>query len=207
MSKKSKKIAAKSLYVQVEGEVKAPEYTTTTTSTGGHKVFWKARPLTSEQLEEAHPTEVKFPNQCGTFKMLMKKSYETHLIKNEDYSPANITIMGETGVIVRIWDKFCRICNLKGIPFPCVGPDLRDLQAKLNVKIAIAHSEGKEELEKELHSVYAKLSEIEKKSEFNFSLAKEKEAAVKDEALEDTWLDLMTYAIIGNIFRKGNWGR
>jgi len=73
---------------------------------------------------DKHVTEQTFPNQTVEFRKIIEEMYQTHLSKNSDYSPANILYMGEVGVIVRIWDKFCRICNLTGIPVPSVKAEI-----------------------------------------------------------------------------------
>ena len=50
-----------------------------------------------------------------------------------------------------------------------------------------------------------KLNEIKKKSEFDFSNVKPK--SPKNESIEDAWLDLSVYSIIGLLQKSGKWGR
>ncbi len=61
-----------------------------------------------------HPTELRCPQQVIRFAEVLGQMYRTHLDKNADYSPANIGGMGSQGVIVRLWDKMCRLMNLQG---------------------------------------------------------------------------------------------
>jgi uncharacterized protein DUF4406 len=68
-------------------------------------------------LPELHPTEVMSPNQCKGFRELVGKMYRTHFSKNADYSPANILLTGETGLVTRLWDKTARLLNLTGFKF------------------------------------------------------------------------------------------
>jgi hypothetical protein len=64
-----------------------------------------------------HPTEVNSPEQCKAFREQVGIMYRTHLSKNEDYSPANILLTGETGLVTRLWDKTARLLNLTGFKF------------------------------------------------------------------------------------------
>ena len=61
-----------------------------------------------------HPTEEKFPEQCKMFREVIEKMYQTHLDKNQDYSPMNILATGMVGIVTRFWDKTARIMNLHG---------------------------------------------------------------------------------------------
>jgi hypothetical protein len=61
-----------------------------------------------------HPTEIRCPRQVIRFAEVLGKMYRVHLAKNADYSPANIGGMGSQGIIVRLWDKMCRLMNLQG---------------------------------------------------------------------------------------------
>jgi len=110
-------------------------------------------------IPELHPTEIKSPIQCRAFREYQAKMYITHLIKNQDYSPANILGTGEIGLVTRLWDKIARLMNLTGF----------------DVTIA--------------------------KSSFD----KPKEA--KNESIDDTYLDLANYGLIGKLLRDGKWGR
>lgn len=145
-------------------------------------------------VETMHPTEIKFPIQTSKFKETINKMYQIHLDKNKDYSPANITIAGEIGVLIRIWDKFCRLCNLYGIQFPAVSPEIDKLIEIVN------HNEN---LDK--NYILTELQNLRKKSEFDFNNVEPKEAA--NEPIEDAWIDLSNYAIIGYLKRLNSWGR
>jgi hypothetical protein len=68
-------------------------------------------------LPELHRTETTSPVQCEAFRETVGKMYRTHLSKNADYSPANILLTGETGLVTRLWDKTARLLNLTGFKF------------------------------------------------------------------------------------------
>jgi hypothetical protein len=71
-------------------------------------------------------TELKSPIQCKAFREIIGKMYRVHLRKNADYSPANILLTGETGLVTRLWDKTARLLNLTGFKFKylmCEGID------------------------------------------------------------------------------------
>lgn len=144
-----------------------------------------------------HITEKKYPLQTEGFKRIINKMYEVHLAKNFDYSPANIVVAGELGIIIRIWDKFCRICNLMGVSFPSVRPEVEKTKAQVL---------GFFEPGTETYDIVAsKFDELAKKCEFDWAKFGEKEAA--NEPLDDAWLDLANYSVIGFLHRKNLWGR
>lgn len=64
-----------------------------------------------------HPTEIRCPEQVQAFRELIGKAYRTHLSKNADYSPSNILLTGELGLVTRIWDKAARLLSLSGFQF------------------------------------------------------------------------------------------
>lgn len=70
--------------------------------------------LTEVGLPPLHPTEVKCPEQVKAFRETIGRMYRTHLRKNADYSPANILLTGEVGLVTRLWDKIARLLNLTG---------------------------------------------------------------------------------------------
>jgi hypothetical protein len=144
-----------------------------------------------------HQIEERFPLQTDGFKSLVKAMYQLHLDKQMDYSPANIVIAGDIGIIVRIWDKFCRICNLSGLTFPTVKPKI--ISAKENVLSYFKKDSS------EYAQIEAIFDDLIKNSEFDWSNIKEKPAI--NEPLDDAWQDLATYSIIGILSRKGLWGR
>lgn len=65
-------------------------------------------------LPDMHITEKRCPEQVKAFAEILGKMYRTHLQKNADYSPANILLTGEVGLVTRLWDKIARILNLTG---------------------------------------------------------------------------------------------
>lgn len=105
-------------------------------------------------------TEQRCPQQCQAFLDTVMRMYRLHLSKNSDYSPANILGCGETGVIVRAWDKVARLLNLYGFEIKIAEP------AKLVPPRQPKH-----------------------------------------ESIDDTWLDMAVYGIIGMLVRKGKWGK
>jgi len=68
-------------------------------------------------VPDLHRTETTSPIQCQAFREVLGKMYRTHLSKNADYSPANILLTGETGLVTRLWDKTARLLNLTGFKF------------------------------------------------------------------------------------------
>jgi hypothetical protein len=111
-------------------------------------------------MPPANLTEQRCPEQCKGFIDTVMSMYRVHLSKNSDYSPANILGCGETGVIVRAWDKIARLLNLYGF----------------NIHI----------------SEPATLSPP---------------RSPKHESINDTWLDMAVYGVIGLLVRKGTWGK
>ncbi len=147
-----------------------------------------------------HPTEERYPIQTAAFRELIEKMYQVHLDKNLDYSPANILVTGDIGVVVRVWDKIARIFNLSGLEFPSVKPELEELRKD----ISNIESENEEE-EYNIDKIVGRLDKIIEKSTIDFAKIKKKEAA--NESLDDSWLDLAVYAIIGYLERQNKWGK
>jgi len=65
-------------------------------------------------LPDLHLTEQRCPEQAKAFAEVVGRMYRTHLQKNADYSPANILLTGEVGLLTRLWDKVARLLNLSG---------------------------------------------------------------------------------------------
>ncbi|HRF49353.1 MAG TPA: DUF1937 family protein [Anaerolineales bacterium] len=70
--------------------------------------------FTAPNLPPLHPTEVRCPQQTKAFREIIGQMYRTHLRKNADYSPANVLLTGEVGLVTRLWDKVARLLNLTG---------------------------------------------------------------------------------------------
>ena len=140
-----------------------------------------------------HATELKSPKQCMKFMEVIMNMYSVHLDKNCDYSPANIVVMGEIGVLVRIWDKFCRLCNLYGITVPAVAPKIDNLIDEINSK------------DMSKADIIQRLKYLKRNSKFNFYDVKAK--SPKNESVDDAWLDMATYSVIGFLEKLGVWGR
>jgi len=108
---------------------------------------------------ELHITEQKYPLQTQRFREILDEMYQTHLIKNADYSPYNVTATGIVGLMTRFWDKTARLMNL-------IGFDI---------------STGE----------YTGM----------------KENAVKDEKIDQTFIDASNYGVIARIYLEGKWGK
>lgn len=63
-------------------------------------------------LEELSQYEWK--EQYIEFRKVVDKMYHLHVQKNKDYSSINILGAGIKGVVIRLWDKVCRLMNLVG---------------------------------------------------------------------------------------------
>jgi hypothetical protein len=61
-----------------------------------------------------HITEKKYPGQVAEFKKILADLYALHLQKNSEYSPANIKVLGQLGVSLRLIEKIIRALNLQG---------------------------------------------------------------------------------------------
>jgi len=139
-----------------------------------------------------HPTEEKYPIQTKAFKELINKMYMVHLDKNLDYSPANILYTGEAGVIIRVWDKFCRLCNLNGMEFPNIHRELNKLVSVM------------ENSQEPACNFVINFRELMK--DINFS-KKEGTRKPTNEPIKDAWLDMAVYSIIGYLVHENCWGR
>jgi hypothetical protein len=159
------------------------------------------------ELKERHITEIKCPKQTEAFRDTTNKMYQVHLQKNSDYSPANILVAGEVGVIIRIWDKFCRICNLMGLPFPALGPEVDKARTNILNALDAVTKDGSNNMSAwEFRDIVnAEFDGLIKKTEFDYSKIIENQPA--NEPLDDAWLDMANYSVIGYIKRKGAWGR
>ena len=65
-------------------------------------------------LPEIPKTELLRPKQVRGYIDIVMNGYRVHLIKNADYSSANILGTGEIGLATRIWDKVARLLHLIG---------------------------------------------------------------------------------------------
>lgn len=143
-------------------------------------------------LPPLHPTELQSPVQCEAFLNTVMKMYRIHLDKNADYSPANILGCGETGVAVRSWDKIARLMNLSGFQI-----QLEDVSGWPT----------------EEHGILSKLWQFCTNNLSRLGFAAQGTANViekkspRNEAIDDTYLDLANYSIIGYLLRHRKWGR
>lgn len=111
-----------------------------------------------DDLPELQPAEQRCPVQVARHRELLGQLMRTHLDKAADYGPNAIRGMGELGVVVRVWDKVCRLLHLYGIR---IDANLVGFGAP---------------------------------------------ADARNEAIEDTWMDLSAYGLIGRMAREGVWG-
>ena len=58
--------------------------------------------------------ETEYPEQYEWMLEQFITMFEWHMKKNNDYGAANITGFGIDGILVRLWDKICRLMNLNG---------------------------------------------------------------------------------------------
>lgn len=75
-----------------------------------------------EGIPPLHLTEQRCPEQVDAYVRFIMRGYRTHLDKNADYSPANILGVGETGLVVRLWDKIARLLSLYGFDIQISQP-------------------------------------------------------------------------------------
>ena len=137
-------------------------------------------------LPPLHPTEVKNPKQVMAFRGILGQMYRVHLDKNADYSPSNINGAGLVGLSTRIWDKAARLMNLHGYPVEAVGE--HDALFALFIRVVDL----------------MKLTGFRQRISVG-SLRSPK--TPKNEPLNDAYLDIAVYGIIGLLRRKGLWGK
>jgi hypothetical protein len=65
-------------------------------------------------IPPVHPLEKECPLQVNGFIDVIMGMYRLHLRKNMDYSPMNVQLTGEPGLVTRIWDKTSRLLSLSG---------------------------------------------------------------------------------------------
>jgi len=91
----------------------------------GIVIFHSADELTNFPWKEQH----------SEFRKITNKMYHLHVKKNMDYSPANILGTGEIGVVVRMWDKMCRLMNLLGFEIEVKFKGFRETKEPKNESI------------------------------------------------------------------------
>lgn len=159
--------------------------------------------------KQSHVTEERFPLQTNKFREIVNEMYQMHLDKNKDYSPANIVIAGEVGLIVRMWDKMSRIFNLMGLSFPSMSKEIYKVHENIqNTVEYIYENFGNDPkiLKQKIHEMIdVEFADLVKKTSIDYKQYSEKTPA--NEPLEDAFKDLAVYAIIGMIYRSGSWGR
>jgi len=82
------------------------------------------------ELPELHEVEIKSPVQVRAFRAMQTKGYLLHLEKNTDYTPMNILLTGERGVVNRLWDKLARMFGLYGFNI-----DIKQTEKEITITI------------------------------------------------------------------------
>jgi nucleoside 2-deoxyribosyltransferase len=149
------------------------------------------------ELPRISTTESERPVQCAGFISHVMKMYRVHLLKNEDYSPANILMTDQVGLATRVWDKVARLISLHGIRIeieqarfvgmPEMGCSMPMLATFYNAIMEVLFSMG---LRVDIKSV---------------RMVEPPQA--KYESIEDNLQDLSVYSVIWRLHREGKWGR
>lgn len=137
-------------------------------------------------LPTLHPTEVNSPIQCKAFREEVGIMYRTHLSKNADYSPANILVTGQVGLVTRLWDKVARFVNLTGYTVSVI--DNTTIAEILFYKMARLLWMG---------GIYIKMTMA------RTGILK----TPKHESIDDSLRDMSVYAVIGLLLRTDRWGK
>lgn len=150
------------------------------------------------------------------WKELNEDYYTIMCKKNQDYSPANIVYSGVPGVLIRIWDKTCRLFSLFNVQIPnyLVIFDARKTELKEEIRDVLS---GKVKPRNMFNStaqniqftidelIDKKFVHIEKECQVDFS--KFKELDPQNESILDAFKDLEIYTRIGHLRYLGKWGR
>ena len=86
-------------------------------------------------LPSLDQTEIDYPVQTSAFVREIMTMYRTHLKKNADYSPTNISGPGELGIVTRMWDKVVRLMNLVGFDVVVTKSEFRQPREAANESI------------------------------------------------------------------------
>jgi hypothetical protein len=137
-------------------------------------------------LPKPHPTEVNCPEQARAFLETVMTMYRVHLDKNADYSPANINGAGTVGLSTRILDKVARLMNLAGIAVEANG-EYSNLLALYQRVLDLLHLTGFR-----IRYVFGRFHGVK---------------TPRNEPLNDAYMDIAVYGIIGLLRRQGKWGK
>jgi len=135
-------------------------------------------------------------------KTFLANGYATH------NSPANIIYSGVPGVLIRIWDKTCRLFSLFGVQIPNYLTIFDTHKNNIFADVDMFESYGdissatSEKLKKSIHSNFA---DMERECQVDFS--KFKEQTPQNEPILDAFKDLEIYSRIGHLRYLGLWGR
>lgn len=61
--------------------------------------------------------------------------FEWHMKKNNDYGSANIAGFGVEGIVIRLWDKMCRLVNLSGYKITKIEIEKKPVKEAANESI------------------------------------------------------------------------
>lgn len=92
----------------------------------------------------------EYPKQYEWMLEQFVTMFEWHMKKNNDYGAANITGFGIEGILVRLWDKMCRLMNLNGYKISEIKIE------KIPIKEAANESTDDTFLDMAIYSVIAK---------------------------------------------------
>lgn len=157
-------------------------------------------------MDKTQPDIMK-ATQTALWEQMDKENFEMYLKKNSDYSPANILYMGVPGVLIRIWDKVCRLYSLFGIQLPNFAGIFDQRKAKIKEEMAIMLKNELDDKWKD--SLYllidAHFDKLEQECKVDFT--KFSERVPKNESIIDAFNDLELYSRIGNIGYRRKWER
>ena len=127
-----------------------------------------------------NPVEIESPSQCSGYIEQVMAMYRLHLKKNHDYSPSNILGTGGKGIVTRIWDKTVRLMNLLGF--------------------SVVIQERKLNFKQRLYALFTGKIQY-------YTIEQREIKQPKNESIDDTFIDLSSYGIIGMLERAGKWGK
>ena len=89
----------------------------------------------------------KYPEQYEYMLELLIRMFELHMEKNNNYGSADIVGFGTNGIIIKMWDKMCRLMNLNGYKITKI--EIENMRIK-------EVSNGSEFLDMAIYSIIAK---------------------------------------------------
>ena len=148
---------------------------------------------------------------------LDEEYYQLMCKKNQDYSQSNIVYSGVPGVLIRIWDKMCRLFSLFNVQIPNYLTIFDNNKAEMKLVLAdmlnkranapyVGNIDMNHKIQKDMEQYIDFVFErMEKACQVDFS--KFKEVSPQNESVLDTFKDLEIYTRIGHLRYLGKWGR